>query len=129
MRAVQVTRARRGHGPTLSTLITSPEKTRIVIAMIDELPSVHPGGVFACPDIPVNPPVVVLRFRASKSGPVLARASQAVNATAGPPCQPMSLSVRGHARPSLAGGVAFLRRVGRLIGKTLVPQRRAASSD
>ncbi|MGH2904112.1 MAG: hypothetical protein ACRDK7_11095, partial [Solirubrobacteraceae bacterium] len=35
VRAVQVTRARRGHRPTLSTLITSPEKTRIVIAMID----------------------------------------------------------------------------------------------
>jgi len=122
VRVVQITRARRGQAPSLSITLTSRAKVQATIAMIDRLPSVHPGtGAFACPDIPVNPPVVTLTFRASARGAVLAQASQAVNASAGPPCQPMSLSIRGHAEPSLAGGLAFLRKLGRLIGVILVP--------
>ncbi len=119
---VQITRARHGQAPSLSITLTSPATVQRTIAMIDRLPTVQPGtGVFACPAIPVNPPVVTLTFRASTAGPVLAQASQAVDATAGAPCQAMSLSIRGRSEPSLAGGPAFLRRLGRLIGVTLVP--------
>jgi len=122
VRVVQITRARHGRAPSLSITLTSRAKVQTTITMIDQLPSVHPGtGAFACPDIPVNPPLVTLTFRASARGAVLAQASQAVNASAGPPCQPMGLSIRGHSEPSLAGGLAFLPKLGRLIGVKLGP--------
>jgi len=120
VREVLITRARHGRAPSLSIVVTSREKVSTIISMIDRLAAVKPG-VFACPAIPVNPPVVTLRFRAKPGGPVLAQATQAVDPTAGAPCQPMILSIRGRAQLSLAGGVPFLRSLGRLIGVTLAP--------
>jgi hypothetical protein len=122
VREVQIMRARRGRAPSLSITLTRRAKVQTTIAMIEGLATVPSGaGVYACPAIPVNPPVVTLTFRASAGGAVLAQASQPVDATAGAPCQPMSLSIRGRSEPSLAGGLALLRQLGRLIGVTLVP--------
>jgi hypothetical protein len=119
VREIDITRARRGQTPSLSIAVTNPERVREVVSMIDRLATVPPTGTVACPAIPVNPPVVTLRFRATPAGLVLASASQAVDATAGPPCQPMNLSIRGRPQPPLAGGPAFLRRLRGIIGVTL----------
>jgi len=119
VREIDITRARRGQAPSQSIAVTDPEGVREVVSMLDGLATVPPTGAVACPAIPVNPPVVTLRFRATPAGPVLASASQAVDATAGPPCQPMGLSIRGRPQPPLAGGLAFLRRLRAIIGVTL----------
>ncbi|MGA2322165.1 MAG: hypothetical protein ABSG95_15765 [Solirubrobacteraceae bacterium] len=119
VREIDITRARRGQAPSLLIAVTNPERVREVVSMIDGLATVPPTGAVACPDIPVNPPVITLRFRATAAGLVLASASQAVDATAGPPCQPMNLSIHGRPQPPLAGGLALLRRLRAIIGVTL----------
>lgn len=119
VREIDITRARRGQAPSLSIAVADPERVREVVSMLDGLATVPPTGTVACPAIPVNPPVLTLRFRAMPAGPVLASASQVVDATAGSPCQPMALSIRGRPQPPLAGGLALLRRLRGIIGVTL----------
>jgi hypothetical protein len=113
---VDVTRGMPGQSPSLSINVVAPGKIRALAAMVDALGIVQPG-FYACPESPVDAPVVTFTFRASDGGTVLATASQ--SAWAREPttsCDPMSFSIRGRSQTPLLGGAAVVRKAGRLLG-------------
>ncbi len=96
----------RGH--VLIRRTSNPRFIRSLVALLDSLPVVQPGVVYACPAMPANPPTVTLRFRARRGGPLLAEATQAL-----PPgiCSGMSLRIAGRPQPVLEGAGAVIRRL------------------
>jgi hypothetical protein len=106
----------------LSLLDPARARRRIsgeIISMIDRLPIVQPG-TWSCPDRLADTPVVTFTFRAKEGGPALARADESADVTEPTtPCDPLSLSIRGHRQTPLLGGAVFLRSSQRLLGVTL----------
>jgi hypothetical protein len=118
--AIDVTRGRPGHAPSMSLTVTNAGKVARVVALIDELPAVKAGTVIPCPMIPANAPVVTLTFRASRGGSVLAQATQIVMAGPLTPCVATHLSVDGHAQRALLGGAPLLAKIDEVLGIHLV---------
>jgi hypothetical protein len=117
---IDVKRARPGQAPSVSLAVTSAERVARIVALIDDLPAVKPGMVMPCPMIPANVPVVTLTFRASRSGSVLARATQIVMAGPATPCASTHLSVSGQAQRALLGGAPLLAKIDEVLGTKLV---------
>jgi hypothetical protein len=81
-----------------------------IVAMIDRLPIVQPGYI-ACPVL-VGAPVVTFSFRASRTGRVLATASEPADVTEPTgACDALSFQTDVRAWPPLLHGARFLHRV------------------
>jgi hypothetical protein len=99
--------------------VTGEAKIRRLVAMINRLPIVQPG-VWSCPAMPGNAPVITFTFRASASGNPLAVASESLDVREPTtPCDPLNFSVRGRPQTPLLRGAAFLAAAGRLLGVRL----------
>ena len=116
---LDVTRGLPHRAPEVSRHVTNPAEIHRLVAMIDRLQTIQPGA-WACPAFPVNAPVVTFTFRSGLGGPPLAVASEPAFATEPTsPCDPMTFSIRGHARKPLLGGAAVVRAAGRMLGVRL----------
>ena len=113
---LDVTRGLLGSAPTLRVHVIDLAQIRTLASMIDRLETVQPG-VWACPAYPVNAPIVTFTFRARLDRPALAVAREPAFATEPTtPCDPMTFSIRGHARRPLLGGAAVVRAASRMLG-------------
>jgi len=113
--AISITRAPPGHLPDMSRTVTKRTSVDAIVAMVDRLPIVQPGFV-ACPVILPGTPVVTFAFRAGRSGPALATASEPADVTEPTTvCDALSFSTGAHVWPSLLHGARFLHRVDRML--------------
>lgn len=110
---------RRGMPPSLAMTVTDTAKVSNIAAMINRLPTVQPGAI-SCPAFPGDGPFVTFAFRATQGGPLLAQATEpgwAREPTTA--CDPMALTILGHAWTPLLGGASVVRRSQALLGVTL----------
>jgi hypothetical protein len=118
-RVLDVAVGRRSVPPSLSMTVTDTAKVSDVAAMINRLPTVQPGAI-SCPAFPGDGPFVTFDFRSTDGGPLLAQAIEPAWAreptTA---CDPMALTILGHAWTPLLGGASVVRRSQALLGVTL----------
>jgi hypothetical protein len=113
---VDVSRAAPGEAPSVDVKVVSPHEIRALVAMVDALGIIQPGA-YSCPSMSGAEPVVTFTFRASDGGTVLARASELASAREPTTsCDPMTFSIRGHAKTPLLGGAAVVAKAGRLLG-------------
>jgi hypothetical protein len=115
VQAIHIARGR--PGKRISENITDASTVNKIIQLFNALPVIQPAN-YHCPA--ERGPLVRFAFRASATGQTLARA--AVLAQVGPGqngCEGMSFSIGGRQQDGLAGGRAFLRQVGKLIGVRL----------
>ena len=113
VRAVDITRGVPGRPPAIAVTVSAPAEVSVIVAMIDRLPIVQPGG-WNCPAQFAGSPRVQFVLR-SAGGAVLARAAEdadVVEPTT--PCDPLSFSVGGHPETALLHGASFLHAVARL---------------
>lgn len=109
-RVLGVTRIVPGKGAR--TVVTTRARTvHAVAALINSLPVAQPGPIY-CPAIRGPSAIFTLTFRATRSGPVLARATQNIPVGV---CSGMGLTIRGHPQPSLIGGAAVIRKANALL--------------
>lgn len=119
-RVLGVTVAAPGAAPLLTRTVTARRRVNAVAAAIDRLPIVQPYGPLPCPMMPAREPEVTFTFRATTTGPVLARASEPDDPSAdGGPCFGMALSIRGRSEPALDDGGTVILTAQRLLGVTL----------
>ena len=107
---------RRSAPDELSLTVTDLAKVREIAAMLDRLPIVQPG-IIACPAI-FPAPTVTFTFRATASGPALAKASMLANGPAGA-CSPIEFSIRGRSEKPLSGQPSWLQKAGKVLGVSL----------
>jgi hypothetical protein len=113
---VDITRGAPGEAPTLEIKVVSPSNIRALVAMVNGLGIVQPGA-YSCPSFSPAEPVVTFKFLASDEGAVLASASQLAGVSEPTtPCDPMTFSIRGHARTALLGGARVVTNAGRMLG-------------
>jgi hypothetical protein len=114
-RVVQITSRRPDKRPRVSITVTGPTTTARIVELINGLPEAQPG-VTACPNL-TDPLLITMRFRASRSGPLLASLSytdfRPWSAPAGA-CSPLHVTVTGGGSTGLTGG-RFLTTIERLI--------------
>ena len=118
---IQVVERVPGKAASFSTVLTQASQVHRVVELTNQLPTLQPAD-WMCPRLPDGHPFVTLTFRASKNGPVLARARQEANdseAASNTGCFAMSFQINGQAQPALINGTRFLRNVGRVIGAKL----------
>jgi hypothetical protein len=118
-RVLTVTVGRRSYRPSLSMTVTDTAKVSKIAAMIDRLATLQPGAIL-CPAFPGNGPFVTFSFTATQGGPLLAQATEpgwAREPTTA--CDPMALTILGHAWTPLLGGASVVRRSQALLGVTL----------
>ena len=115
-RLVQITKVASGGKPLLSLVVTSQPVVRKLARLVDALPFVgNATGSFSCPSS--GGPIDSFSFRASRSGPVLARVSElAFTPTFPYPCWLTSLTIRGHRLTPLLNGGILLRQASKLLG-------------
>jgi hypothetical protein len=112
---VDITRAPPGQMPDLSRTVTKPPQVHAIVALIDRLPIVQPDFI-ACPVQLASVPVVTFSFRASRTGPALAGASEPANVTEPTSaCDALAFTTGTRAWPSLLRGARFLHQVDRLV--------------
>jgi hypothetical protein len=113
---VDITRGSPGQAPSLELKVVAPVEIRALAAMVNGLGIVQPGA-YSCPSYSPGEPVVTFTFLASDGGTVLASAAQLAGVSEPTtPCDPMTFSIRGHARTPLLGGAAVVTKAGRLLG-------------
>jgi hypothetical protein len=118
-RVLDVTVGRRSNPPSLSMTVTDAAKVSKIAAMINGLGTVQPGAI-SCPAFPGDGAFVTFDFRATEGGPLVAEASEpgwAREPTTA--CDPMALTILGHAWTPLLGGASVVRRSQVLLGVTL----------
>ena len=116
---LDVARGLPGRAPTLRAHVIDLAQIRRLAGMIDRLQTVQ-RGAWSCPSMQADTPIVTFTFRARLGGPALAAASEPAFAThPTTPCDPMTFSIRGHARKPLLGGAAVVRAAGRMLGLRL----------
>lgn len=118
-RVLDVTVGRRSNPPSLSMTVADTAKVSKIAAMINGLATVQPGAI-SCPAFPGDGPFVTFNFRATQGGPLLAQATEpgwAREPTTA--CDPMALTILGHAWTPLLGGASVVRRSQALLGVTL----------
>jgi hypothetical protein len=112
---VDITRAAPGQMPDLSRTVKRPRQVHAIVALIDRLPIVQPDFI-ACPVQLAGVPVVTFSFRASRTGPALAGASEPTNVTEPTSaCDALAFTTGAQTWPSLLHGARFLHRVDRLV--------------
>jgi hypothetical protein len=112
---VDITRAPPGQMPDLSRTVTKPTQVHAIVALIDRLPIVQPDFI-ACPVELAGVPVVSFSFRASRTGPALAGASEPANVTEPTSaCDALAFTTGTRSWPSLLRGARFLHQVDRLV--------------
>ncbi len=112
---VDITRAAPGQMPDLARTVTKPTQVHAIVALIDRLPIVQPDFI-ACPVRLVGVPVVTFSFRASRTGPALAGASEPANVTEPTSaCDALAFTTGTRTWPSLLRGARFLHQVDRLV--------------
>jgi hypothetical protein len=95
--------------PAVSLTVTGRRKVQDVAALIDGLEIAQPTGPIPCPAILSGTPEVTFVFRATRTGPVLARATALANLQATGPCFAMTLSIRGHDEDPLSDAPDAIR--------------------
>jgi hypothetical protein len=112
---VDITRAAPGQMPDLSRTVTKPTQVHAIVALIDRLPIVQPDYI-ACPVELAGVPIVSFSFRASRTGPALAGASEPADVTEPTnACDALAFTIGTRAWPSLLRGARFLHQVDTLI--------------
>jgi hypothetical protein len=112
---VDIAHAAPGQMPDLSRTVRRPKRVHAIVALIDRLPIVQPDFI-ACPVQLAGVPVVTFSFRASRTGPALAGASEPANVTEPTSaCDALAFTTGTRAWPSLLRGARFLHRVDRLV--------------
>jgi len=120
VRQVDITAGYRGQRPITSVHVTGTAKVRTIVRWLDELRQA-PTGTYHCPALTAGLARVTFTFRA-EHGAVLARARMIELTHVAGPCNPIVLTLHGHAQKPLAG--SFVGRVQRLIGARLLLPRR-----
>lgn len=95
--------ARPGKPAILSRSISDSATIQKIITLLNKMEIVQPG-VTSCPDLLSGQPIVTLDFRTRAGGPIVARASETDYGFPSGPCNPVSLTIRGHAQKRLLGG-------------------------
>lgn len=112
-REIDVTSALPGKPPIVSRRVTASSRVQRIVSWVNRLPTVQPGAT-SCPGVSSSPPLVTLKFRLRSGRPPVAVVS-ATDYHYSNQCDPVSLTIRGHAQKPLIGG-DFLERVQRLLG-------------
>jgi hypothetical protein len=100
--------------PSPSIIVTDPATVAKIATAIDALETVQPVAI-VCPMIPVEQAFVTLTFSATRGGPVLARASEPASAAISE-CEPMQLTISGHAQTPLLDGATVVALAQKLLG-------------
>ena len=111
---IDVHDGRPGKPPILSRRITDSARIQKIVSLLARMEIVQPGAT-SCPLLLTGQPIVTLDFLARAGGQVLARASLTDYGFPSGPCNPVSLTIRGHTQKPLLGG-NFLLQVQRLLG-------------
>ena len=109
----------RPHKPPVSITVSKASVVHRLAAVIDSLETVQPG-VTSCPLKRFNLPKISFSFRATRTGPPLAVASETYSAKAPGtfPCDPMSFTINGKPQTSLLDPTGSTIRTARdLLGK------------
>ncbi len=92
--------------------ITDPAEVSAIGQVIDDLKATT--GAYSCPEIPTSGKSLVLAFRSSASGPVLAKAVQSLPPGCG---RPLELTIHGERQPNLGEGSLLLKRLRTILAR------------
>jgi hypothetical protein len=120
---LQITHGPAGsQSPQLARTVTESATLHRIAIDIDALPfgGNWRGAAFSCPGEATNIPIDTFSFRATATGPVLARFFESADTPfTVDPCATASLTVRGHALPRVVDGGRLLQEVDRLLNMRL----------
>jgi hypothetical protein len=114
---IQIASAAGLEPPSVKTTVSARAKVHQIVAWIDQMKPVAPG-FYTCGATAGIEPTVSLTFRASRTGRVLARASETDAGFGSGQCNPLTISRPGDKPVAVIGGM-FLERVERLVGVDL----------
>ncbi len=105
--------------PSLSVAVTNLATIAKITRFIDALGTVQPAAI-SCPEIPAEGSFVTFTFRATRSDPALAKASESARANGTvSECEPMQLTILGRPQTPLLGGASVVRKTEALLGVSL----------
>jgi hypothetical protein len=101
-----------------SIRVTDPRKVAQIARVLNSLPAEGPGQ--CSQGFIEGPPTMTFSFRTSRTGPTLAKASQAAHQDFGVAwCVPTTFAVRGRRQIRLEGGSYLLNRAQQILGRSL----------
>jgi hypothetical protein len=116
---------RLSHPHTTTHVFTRAAVVESLVRWIDELPTVQPGLIYACPLelVGLETPLLTVTFRSSAAGPALARAQVRVSsgrngASGWTSCDPIEFWI-GHTQQTALTSQTFVKRIGKLIGANI----------